>query len=412
MLFSCSYGSGHKMATQGISQSLKDYNIKIVDIYDEPLRFLDPMKDFLPNLSLENIFNKLAKKEHNHVLNMAGNLGKKTFYLQKRKIEKTLFDYIEKENPEMLISCIPLVNPLLFNVAKQLDIPFLVVTTDIDISAFCYGFKNDKIDVDKSKFAITAAYEKKDYNAFKMDINKNIEPFLAYNFGYPTRDAFSQPIEKSTLNQIRNQYHIQADENVILIMMGSNGSLVSQHYAKHLLSMSDIEISQIVGIKNKIRVICLCGDIQKKENRFLMYRLNAQNQYRHRKNNKVHIFAAPGTDKIAEIVSLPELFTVISKPGGSTVNEMIKKRVPMIYHISKVTLDWEKGNMLFGESKNLGSHFKIKKINKKTNRKELIKVLKDNFELNRAIQNGEKTIVESEINFSENLRSKVKKMLK
>lgn len=44
--------------------------------------------------------------------------------------------YVLQHKPDMLISCTPLVNSMLLEVAKKFDIPLLVVTTDIDISAF------------------------------------------------------------------------------------------------------------------------------------------------------------------------------------------------------------------------------------------------------------------------------------
>ena len=62
LLYNCHYGSGHKMATQGIVESLPDCNIHVVDIYAEPLRFLDPMRDIFPLWSNEVIYNSMGKK--------------------------------------------------------------------------------------------------------------------------------------------------------------------------------------------------------------------------------------------------------------------------------------------------------------------------------------------------------------
>ncbi len=134
MLFTCSYGAGHKMATQGLVESLPDCNIQGVDIYDAPLRSLDPLRSISSKISNKQIYNDMAKNEHNRLLNVIGKIAPKTLLWQRRKVVDLLTSYISQQKPDMLISCIPLVNPILVQVAKQFDIPLLVVTTDILIS--------------------------------------------------------------------------------------------------------------------------------------------------------------------------------------------------------------------------------------------------------------------------------------
>ncbi len=415
LLFNCHYGAGHKMATQGITESLPECDIHVVDIYAEPLRPLDPMRDFIPKWSNETLYNNMAKKEQNQLLNFVGNLGPKIFFLQRLKIEKLLMEYIVKESPDMIISCIPLVNPMLFSICKQLGIPFLVVTTDIDISAFCYGFEDNYTPIDKNQFRITVPFSKETWDQkFSKFLPKEIKNSLQYCFGYPTRQAFSKNIKNKVLEELRKDYQIQRDENVILVMMGGNAAKAAKIYATLLLKMTDDEIKKIVGQKNKrdkIRMICLCGDISQRANQDFMDQLNILNSMKGKHNNRVHIHACPGSPKIAELVSLPELCTVISKPGGSTVNEMIKKKVPMVYHISKVPLDWEKGNMEYGVNQGLGKSFKINDTANTDMQKDLVDVLSGTFFINQEIQEGRKTVPESKFIFTDNLRSTVKEML-
>jgi len=414
LLFNCHYGSGHKMATQGITERLPECNIKVVDIYDEPLRSLDPMRDLAPNMSNEKLYNDMAKKERNTLLNFAGKIGPKLFFLQRNNVEELLENFIGKEKPDMIISCVPLVNPMLLTVAKKLEIPLLVITTDIDLSAFCYGFENqDRYKY--SKFRITVPFSKVDwFHKFGRRLPESAIDSLQYQFAYPTRLAFSEVFEESILENLRSEYQIQPDENVILVMMGGNTAKAASQYSELLLNMTNEEISRIVGKQNKrdkIRLICLCGDVKQKDNQSLMTQLNALNCSKNKRNNRVYIHACPGTPRIAELASLPELCTVISKPGGSTVNEMIKKKVPMVYHVSRVPLDWERGNMEYGVSRNLGRRFQISgKLNQKT-KKSFENALIDTFALHRDIQNGNKQIPEAKFDFTKNLRSTVKEML-
>lgn len=415
LLFNCHYGSGHKMATQGIKESLPDCNIHVVNVYDQPLHALDPVRDIAPEWSNEELYNKMAKREHNRLLNIAGKLGPKVLFFQRAKAEKLLSDFISAQAPDMMISCVPLVNPMLLSVAKERNIPLLVITTDIDISYFLYGFNPNEIVGNFNQFRVTVPFAKSEWDPlFKKTVPKQLEAALHYGFGYPTRYAFSETFEELTLKQLRADYQIQDDENVILVMMGGNTAKAAINYAKLLLTMNSCAIESIVGKENprsKIRLICLCGDVSQAENLNLMNQLNALNRLKNKRNDRVVVHACPGTSKIAELVSLSELSTVISKPGGSTVNEMIKKKVPMVYHISKVPLDWEKGNMRYGISRGLGRAFQVAGRLDAQSRSELAAVLSATFACHREIQAGRRSIPESSYDFTANLRQAVREML-
>ncbi len=404
LLFTCQYGSGHKMAAQGIVESLPNYSVAIVDIYDEPLNSIDPFRKSFPAISVENIYNKIAKNENNYLLNFFSNIAPRSLLWQRIKIEHLLESYIAKEKPDMIISCVPLVDSMLLNVSKKLDIPLLVISTDIDISWFAYGFDKVNFETDINKFRITFPYSEKYFkkrNSFPKWLLDSIE----YNFGYPTRASFSQSADESTLNEIRKKYSIADDENIILIMMGSNGSKATLEYAKLLIGMTEDQIRKIDD--KKIHILALCGDVKQKENLELMKRLNALNSSRYKRNKIVKIQAIPKTHQIAELVSLPNLRTVISKPGGSTVNEMIKKRIPMVYHIQGVPLDWERGNMEYGETRSFGKRFYLSKTTNRKNRDNLINVLRYTFLLKQKLT----STYEADIDFSENLRKALREML-
>lgn len=414
LLYTCNYGAGHKMATQGIMESLPDCDIEVIDIYDGPLRSLDPLRKSAPQFSNEKLYNLMAKKEYNHLLNFAGRIAPRALAWQKSKMEDLLSCVIANTKPDLVISCIPLVNSVLLSATQKLNIPFLVVTTDIDIKAFCYGFEDHKSLESRKKFRISVPYAAENwYHHFGRELPLTAQYALQYSFGYPTRLSFSLPIEETVLDQVRKEYQILPDENVILVMMGGNTAKGALAYGKQLVQMNDKEIDTIIGkdnLKDKIRLICLCGDLGNQENQALLYQLSNLNSAKEKPNNRVVIFACAGTSKIAELVSLPELFTVISKPGGSTVNEMIKKRVPMIYHVSSVPLDWELGNMQYGEKQGYGKSYKIVKGNK-TQTAELAEVLSYTFALHQQIQNGAKTVPEAEIDFRSNLRETIREML-
>ena len=413
MLFTCSYGAGHKMATQGIMESLPDCHIQVVDIYQGPLRPLDPLRSISPQLSNEQLYNEMAKKEYNRLLNFMGIVAPKTLQWQRETIENLLISYIAHQKPDMLISCIPLVNPMLLKAAQHLGIPLLVVTTDIDITAFCNGFEDESLICSKKNFRITVPYSKEHwFEKFGKQHPKSIEHVFHYGFGYPTRRAFSESITESDCKQLRLEYDVKSDEHLILVMMGGNTAHAAQIYAQLLLGMTNKEIDRVTGDdlqRNKIHLICLCGDVKQKANHTLMTQLNGLNAVQ--PNNRVRIQGAPGTTKIAQLVSLPELCTVISKPGGSSVNEMIKKKIPMIYHVSDPPLDWERGNMEYGEARGLGKCFYTSgKIDAKS-RQRLVEALAHTFALHKKMSSNNISVPEAKIDFTRNLRAALSEML-
>ncbi|HEV8051272.1 MAG TPA: hypothetical protein VGP47_02175 [Parachlamydiaceae bacterium] len=416
LLFSCNFGSGHKMASQGIKECLPDYNVKIVDIYDGPLRSFNIFEHLSPSLSNENIVNYLANKQFNRFISFMGNIGAKIFNLSRNRNENSIKEYLLKNKPDLLVSCIPLVNSILNNVAKELNIPLLVVTTDIDLTNFCKGFEDKDITVDKRKLQITVPYSAQNWKyKFGKEYSEKLEKSFHYSFGFPTRKAFTEKIDEQSLDLIRKEYGITSDENVILIIMGGNSSQAAEDYAKLLLEMTDTEIKKIIGNdnhRNKIHLVCLCGDTKNEENQKLLETLNKFNESYEKKNNLVRIHGCPSTNKVAELVSLPELCTVISKPGGSTVNEMIKKKIPMIYHVSETLLDWEKGNMEYGESRDFGMQFQTSGEINPTQKSKFAKVLNHTMELHKKMKTDPEYVPEAENDFSENLRATVKEMLK
>lgn len=403
MLFTCQYGAGHKMATQGIVEALPNDEIQVVDIYKEPLASLDLMRSLAYELSCESFYNQAIKKEWNPLLNSVGCLAQKVFILHETRMYELLLEYISAKKPDMLISCVPLVNSALLRVADELNLPLLVVTTDIDVSAFCLGLPDD-LEIDQDHFRITLPYEKEPWDTlFKEKFSPAVQGCFHYAFGYPTRRAFSEEPSVTVLNQLREYYQIQKDEQVVLVMMGGNAGRASEGYASLLLKMSDETLDRVVGKESRLHLICLCGDASQSENRAFIEKLNALNK----KASRVRIHAVPATSQIAELVSLPELCLVISKPGGSTVNEMIKKRVFMIYHTSSFPLDWERGNIAYGELRGYGKQF----ILSKQTPTEFTELLIEAFAKGRSMRSLETLVPEAKIDFAHSFEQSVHQML-
>ena len=66
------------------------------------------------------------------------------FYIKCRRkaIRKTFYEYLTHEKPDLVISVVPLVNFYILQAAQALNLPFLIIPSDIDVSPYITGFSS------------------------------------------------------------------------------------------------------------------------------------------------------------------------------------------------------------------------------------------------------------------------------
>ncbi|MFQ5729790.1 MAG: hypothetical protein ACE5GN_05470, partial [Waddliaceae bacterium] len=420
VVFKCDVGSGHISATKALAQSLPDCDIQVADVYGDILAQLDAGGKVSPELSQQNVANYLAKNEYYRAMNFAENFADIVVNEKKKKqMEALIEEYVRKENPDMLVSTITLLNGVFVNVGKKLGIPVRVVAPDIGIEHFTRGLTEEQCEYEH--FRMTFAYDRKEAKELLGSgviggkIPRNLLDKIDDNVGAPVRFGFNLDMSPEVLNKLRSKYQIQEDENVILVSVGGNTTKAALDYAELLTQMSDEQLDRISkqSDRKKFRLICLCGDSQIKENKKLQDKLNAMNGSKGR-NDRVTICAVERTTRIPELESLPEMFTLIGKGGGGTVTEAIKKGVPQVYHVASTPLKWELMNMLYGEKKGYGKRFKIPawKFKMEAVREELATILAQNMETRRKILDGTREVKESKLNFTKNIRELIRGDLK
>ena len=414
LLFNIDVGNGHRSATTAIAQSLPDCIVHVGDVYDDILKEFDFGAKFSEGLSRQNVPNYLAKTERYRALNFLGNFVDIGFNKEaEMKMEAVIEKYVREFNPDVLVSVIPLLNGLFANVATKLGKKLWVVPADAGLSVFCRGITQEHCE--NENIHILYPYDKHEIQKtlgsqfLGSHPPKGLLDKIEDKSGYPVRRAFNQQVSEKTLNDLRSDYNIQDDENVILIMMGGNVTNAPKDYAGLLSKMSDEQLNKIVkdGSRKKFRLICLCGDTNQPENKKLQQQLNAMNNAKGR-NSRVTICARERTDRIPELESLPEMFTLISKPGGATTGEAIKKGLPMVYHVGSTVLKWERPNLRIGEEKKMGQTFKATSSCSKKTQNRLVDILATNFETRGKFLSGELEIEESKLNFTEGFRDKLR----
>jgi len=83
----------------------------------------------------------------------------------------------------------------------------------------------------------------------------------------------------------------------------------------------------------------------------------------------------------------------------------------MIYHTNKHPLDWEKGNMEYGESRGLGKRFLLSDHPNFNDSFSFTDLLSETFALRKSMRTGKAPVPEANIDFASNLRKTVQAMV-
>lgn len=413
LLFTCNYGHGHKMATQGIGDALDEYCVEVIDIYDGPLGSIDPMRSIYPELSAESMYNQMMRSELNTLLNFAGKVVPKALVFREEKLVDLLKNYLSDRKVDVIICCVPLINAMLYQAAKAFNIPLIVVTTDIDIWTFCVGFKPP---LDPSyPLVLTVAYDKRDWDPLYLEsVPHCLRHALRYDFGYPLRREFSDTFSVKELERIRVHFSIEKGDVLIILMIGGNSGKSVWEYAQLMASLTSEEVACLLereqGSK-RLHLLALCGDFTKKGNQELAQKIDVLNQHASKSTPSLFLQARENTPEIAALLSLQELLCVVSKPGGSSVNELIKKRVPQILHISGVPLSWEQGNLKYVVLKGLGFPFVGERLKSLKKKLEFLSLINQSFLLRNSLRKSNSELSKVSYLFQDKLVALVKEFL-
>jgi processive 1,2-diacylglycerol beta-glucosyltransferase len=341
LIFTCGGGSGHLTASQAMVDYCRgNFHPYVVSTLEETLAPADPLRKIRLNFSKEKLYNHLLKNEEYPWIKLVTSMGPLFVMLQQEKLEKLIRLEIWRHSPDLLISCFPIFNGLFLKIAKEFDLPFLLITTDLDASHFAKGMQ----ETDYPRYKLTLAYDDPDMRAL---VARYIPQDKIAVSGFPLRPSFHHRPSTQELKELRSRYQIGEEETVILVMMGGNPCLSTEKYAQILAQFEESDLDL------PLRVLCLCGDQTKRENRKTLRRIN-QLVPRH---PRMKIQGLPALEQVAELMDLADL--LITKPGGCTTNEALAKGLPMIFHAPFALMDWEIFNMEFCIRHKMGRRFRM-----------------------------------------------------
>jgi|SRR5579872_3733715 len=327
IVFTSSGGGGHTSATSALENYLHEqYEIKAVHIF-KLLQHLDPIRVITGNkYSCEELFNEFLPKKYIRLLTWISRLGIEYIHRRRKRIYRELRAYIMEEQPVLIISVIPVMNYIILDVAQELNIPFLLIPTDLDITLYIQRIYNPTY----KQFYIGLSFNDKDI--LKLIKKNHIASEHIVVLSAPLKIDFFEHQNKNILKQ---QYNIPPDKPVIMLLMGSRGSYETEKYTRQLLNLpfpAHLLICIGKNIKSKIAI-----------SHFKV-------------PSHITLSIIEFTEHIADYMAMSDL--LISKSGTQSVCEALYKNIPLFLDATSRVLPWEKFNLNFIKKHHFGEGIK------------------------------------------------------
>lgn len=325
IIFTSSGGGGHMSASNALAYYLKDqYEVIQIKLLDEVLSSFDPaLIASLGKKRGEEVYNRLTPYNQWWLLNFIYRIGKIYFGPLAPFMRTKVIQHLKEHNADMVISVIPIFNKIILNAAQDLQIPFLMMPTDLDIRSFVYNIRYPYY----NKFHLSLIF---DDPAIKRPAKFSgiNEHHISIN-GFPLRPEF---FEEKDRNSLRNSMNIEPSRHVVMIMMGSQGTNSIIACVKSLKKLETpihlfVCIGKHTAIKDTLKNLALPP--------------------------WVTLDIIEQTDQISDYMAAADL--LISKAGSASFCEAIHMKLPLIIDGTSSGLIWERFNFRFTKKNNLGS---------------------------------------------------------
>ncbi len=328
IIFSSRGGGGHISVTNALYEYLElDFCVGHTFIFANILGIVDPAQRLFNNkFSGEDWYNFLLKHKWHKLTNLIYSFGARYYTFRKKRVLELIENYLIKHSPDLIISVIPLINHLILKVAQKLDIPFLLIPTDLDATIAIHGIQKPNY----SKFYIALAYQnEKILNTIKK---ADIAPHNVSYAGFPVKKAFFEPHNQRA---IKKEFNIPDDKPIILLLMGAQGSSELIEFSKQLAKLTvPAHIIIVLGQSGHLR--------------------QSIRRIRFAKNVSHTILGF--TDRIPDLMKASDL--LITKSGSVSVNEAIYAQLPTLLDGTSTILHWEQFNHDFIKQSGLGDSIK------------------------------------------------------
>lgn len=324
VIFTSPGGGGHIAASSALKSYLTDYyEVDSVFLLQDLLKSYDPIRLLTSGAQgCEGFYNFLMKHKQWWLINCIYYIGRLCFKPLAPLIRKTVIRYLKDNNIDMVISVMPLFNDSVLRASRELDIPFLLVPTDLDVRSFVFNIKNNV----HRKFKINLIFN--DYSIRKNLNVRNIgDSRIVYN-GFPLRPEFFEKKDKLLL---RKSFGINENVPVLMMMMGLQGAD----------SMVDC-VKSLLFLPMRLHILVCIGKNSTLKNRLAEIILPPL----------ISVSIIEETSRISDFMAISDL--IYTKTGSASFCEIIQMKLPMMIDGTSKGLVWERFNHDFAQKHGLG----------------------------------------------------------
>ncbi len=262
----------------------------------------------------EQFYNSMLQSGWTRSMNfIVRHIAPPIFKNRENKLEQIIVSNIDSYEPDLVISLIPFVNYPASEAARKRETPYLLITTDNDLRHWVLGLEKLK----HPDFKVTIGSDL--ITSRELLLKKNIPETAIETIGLPLRPEF---ISSKDEKKIREEFAIDEEKPVILIMMGGAGGSKAYNYAKKIGQMDlSTHIIVVMGNNEKTR-----KDLEKIE-------LHPSNS----------MSLLGFTDRVADLMAISHF--IVTKPGPGTISEAIAMKLPILIDNTDKLLFWERINV-------------------------------------------------------------------
>jgi len=347
-------GGGQVTVNKSLTQSLKhEYNVKSIFYFSHVLNCVDLIAILsFGYCSGEDFYNYVQKKRFFRLMQACYLLSRWYYHLLSPLLIKKTTAYLKQERPDLVISIVPIVNNIIAESCKKLDIPLLIIPPDLDVGFYTQDLRGPH----SKKLFIALPFD--NLMSRKSLTSANIPEDQIFTIAFPLRHDF---FEKKDIKSIKQEYEITDNCPVILLMMGAQGNHGSYTFTKEIIQLKEpIHLFVCIGknetVKKALKTIDFPAHIAP------------------------HIIGY--TDRISDLMAVADI--MISKTGIVSVMEGLYSDVPIIADQTEFVLSWELFHQHFLEKYHCGFILKDLQqlaplVSKLLNNKKLLTEVKENI---------------------------------
>jgi len=324
LVFTSSGGGGHVSASRALEEYLgNEFEVKTSYIFEEVLGSMDPVQKFsFGTHTGEQTYNAYIRKQSYRMINMINLFGQKYFSLFQSKATRLIKRYLQAQKPDLIISVVPVVNHAILAAAKQLQIPFLLIPTDLDPTTFVQNIRKPNYD----KFHLGLAFDHEDI--LKKIESSNINKEQISVIGFPIRKNF---FTRPNHLHIKKSFDIPYNKPVILLLMGAQGS-----------DMLHTFVQELSHVTKPCHLVVVLGKNEK-----LRPKIEAIALPEH-----ISITVVGFTNQVGDLMAVADLGII--KSGTVTYCEALYKNLPILLDATGTAIKWEKFNHIFTDEQEIG----------------------------------------------------------